>query len=59
MQLLRTDPRAQHIPVLAISANAMPSDIKDGLEAGFQHYLAKPVRVDELMHSLNFALDLA
>ena len=59
LQILRLDPRTQHIPVVAISANAMPGDIKDGLEAGFLHYLAKPIKVDELMHSLDFALHLA
>jgi CheY-like chemotaxis protein len=31
-----------HIPVLALSANALPLDVKKGLEAGFFDYLTKP-----------------
>jgi CheY-like chemotaxis protein len=45
--------------VLAISANAMPHDIKKGLEAGFFRYLAKPIKVDEFMDALDTALELA
>jgi PAS domain S-box-containing protein len=57
--ILRDDPLTAHIPVLAISANAMPHDIKKGLEAGFLRYLTKPIRVDEFMEVLNMALELA
>jgi CheY-like chemotaxis protein len=45
--------------VLAISANAMPHDIKKGLEAGFLYYLTKPIKVDEFMAALDLALELA
>ena len=37
------------VPVVALSANAMPRDIEKGLEAGFFRYLTKPIRVDEFM----------
>lgn len=37
------------IPVFAISANAMRSDIRKGLDAGFDKYLTKPVNVEELI----------
>jgi CheY-like chemotaxis protein len=47
-----------HIPALALSANAMPSDVKKGNEAGFMRYLTKPIKVDELMAALNAALEL-
>ncbi|MDR3673245.1 MAG: ATP-binding protein [Holophaga sp.] len=57
--LLRTDPRTARIPVLAISANAMPGDIKRCTEAGFFRYLTKPIKVAEFMEALNVALAMA
>ncbi len=59
LKILREDPVTAHIPVLAISANAIPSDIKKGLEAGFFRYLTKPIKVNEFMQALDLALDLA
>jgi PAS domain S-box-containing protein len=59
LKILRDDPATRHIPVLAISANAMPRDIKTGLEAGFLRYLTKPIRVNEFMEVLDMALELS
>jgi CheY-like chemotaxis protein len=59
LKILREDPETAHIPVLAISANAMPHDIKKGLEAGFLCYLTKPIKVNEFMDALDMALELA
>ncbi|MDP1771554.1 MAG: PAS domain S-box protein [Methylobacter sp.] len=56
LKLLREDPATAHIPVLAISANAMPRDIEKGLEAGFFRYLTKPIKVNEFMEALDGAL---
>ncbi len=56
---LREDPLTQHIPVIALSANAMPHDIKKGLDAGFFRYLTKPIKVDEFMHVLDVALEFS
>jgi CheY-like chemotaxis protein len=47
------------IPVIALSANAMPSDIERGLAAGFFGYLTKPIKVNEFMDALDSALLLA
>ncbi|HQT34029.1 MAG TPA: ATP-binding protein [Thiobacillus sp.] len=58
LKILREDPATAHIPVLAISANAMPRDIQKGLEAGFFRYLTKPIKVSEFMQALNMALEL-
>ena len=58
-QLLRDDPTTAHIPVLAISANAMPRDIEKGLEAGFFRYLTKPININEFMSALGDALKLS
>ena len=59
LKILREDPKTSHIPILAISANAMPRDIKKGLEAGFFHYLTKPIKIKEFMDALNVALEFA
>jgi PAS domain S-box-containing protein len=53
---LREDPATAHIPVLALSANAMPRDVEKGLEAGFFRYLTKPIRVHEFMSAVDLAL---
>jgi DNA-binding response OmpR family regulator len=37
----------------------MPRDIATGLEAGFFHYLTKPIKVSELLDTLNLAFDSA
>ena len=59
LKILREDPVTAHIPVLALSANAMPHDIKKGLEAGFFRYLTKPIKVNEFMETLDLALEFA
>jgi CheY-like chemotaxis protein len=59
LQILREDPATMHIPVVALSANAMPGDIQKGLLAGFFRYLTKPIRVNEFMNTLDLALEFA
>ena len=44
---------------MALSANAMPRDIRKGLEAGFFRYLTKPINVNEFMDTLSVALEFA
>ena len=56
LKILREDPATAHIPVLAISANAMPHDIKKGLEAGFFRYITKPIDVNDFMEALDTAM---
>ena len=59
LKVLRRDPATSHIPVVAISANALPRDIQSSLEAGFFRYLTKPIKVKEFTDTLNAALALA
>ena len=56
LQILRSDPLTAHIPIIALSANAMPHDIAKGLEAGFFNYITKPMRVSAFMEALDAAL---
>jgi PAS domain S-box-containing protein len=59
LQFLRQAPVTNHIPVIAVSANAMPLNIETGLEAGFFRYITKPIKVGEFMKALNIALEFA
>ncbi len=59
LKILREDPLTAHIPVVALSANAMPRDIEKGLHAGFFRYLTKPIKVNQFMETLEEALAFA
>jgi PAS domain S-box-containing protein len=59
LTILHDDPATAHIPVMALSANAVPRDIEKGLEAGFFRYLTKPIKVLEFMDALDVALHYA
>lgn len=56
LKMLRANPATAHIPVIAISANAMPDDIEKGREAGFFRYITKPIRLDAFIEALDMAL---
>ena len=56
LELLRSYPDTRHIPIIALSANAMPSDVKRGLEAGFLQYLTKPIDVKEFLRTIDLFL---
>jgi PAS domain S-box-containing protein len=57
LKILRDDPATARIPIVALSANAMPRDIEKGLAAGFFSYLTKPIKVKEFMEALDAALE--
>lgn len=59
MVILRDDPKTAHIPVIALTANAMPREIEKGIALGFFRYLTKPINIDEFLIALDSALDLA
>ena len=59
LKILQGDATTRHIPVMALSANAMPSDITEGLQAGFFRYVTKPIRITEFLLVLEHALELA
>ncbi|XXT17388.1 PAS domain S-box protein [Sorangium sp. So ce429] len=52
MRKLQEWPETRAIPVIALSAAAMPRDTRRAEDAGFYRYLTKPVRVDELTAAL-------
>lgn len=53
LQHLREDPATRHIPVIAITANAMERDIQKGLDAGFTDYLSKPLDIPKFLALLD------
>lgn len=59
MNILRQDPATAHIPIVALSANAMQRDIEKGMDAGFFRYLTKPIKLDEFMNAMNDALNFS
>jgi CheY-like chemotaxis protein len=59
MKILREDNATAHIPVVALTGNAIPRDIRKGLEAGFFRYVTKPINVTEFMDTLDATLEFA
>ena len=57
--ILRRDPLTANIPVIALTANAMPDAITQGLAAGFFRYLTKPIDVTELLEAVDSALEFS
>jgi PAS domain S-box-containing protein len=56
LAVLSSDPVTAHIPVIAISANAMPHDVESGLRAGFFRYLTKPIEIQPFNDAVDAAL---
>jgi signal transduction histidine kinase len=54
--ILHRDPLTANIPIIALTANAMPEAITEGLAAGFFRYLTKPIGVGELLEAIDSAL---
>ena len=57
LAILRADAATANIPVIALTANAMPSDRERALEAGFYRYVTKPISVRELLVAIDAALN--
>jgi hypothetical protein len=56
LQRLQAEPATSNVPMVAVSANAMPSDIKQALQAGFSDYLTKPINVEKFYQLLDIML---
>jgi CheY-like chemotaxis protein len=53
LQAIRNDARLTHLPVVALTANAMQGDREKALAAGFTGYIAKPVGLTRLRDEVN------
>ena len=56
LRRLRLSEAGRHVPVIAVSANAMAHDVEQGLAAGFVRYLTKPLDMRELLAAVEEAL---
>jgi len=50
---LQADAATRALPLLALSANALPGDIRRALAAGFRSYVTKPIDVPSLLAELD------
>lgn len=49
---LKADPATQKIPIIALTAHAMPGDRERAMDAGCNDYVSKPINLPELMKKL-------
>jgi CheY-like chemotaxis protein len=54
---LRSDRRTHDIPVVMLSADAIPAQVKRLLEQGAHDYLTKPIKVEKFLHVLDALLE--
>ncbi len=59
LEILAKGLTTSHIPVVALSANAMPRDIEKGLATGFFAYVTKPIKVSDFMATLEKSFSYA
>jgi CheY-like chemotaxis protein len=55
LRFVRREPRLRNMPVIVVSAKSLPSDVKDGLDAGASIYLTKPVAFLDLKKAVEEA----
>jgi PAS domain S-box-containing protein len=52
LERLKANPLTMEIPVIALSANAMPEDIQNALTQGFKNYITKPINIKSFLSAL-------
>ncbi|MGB0496199.1 MAG: ATP-binding response regulator, partial [Kangiellaceae bacterium] len=52
-KLIRQNPAYKELPVLAMTANAMPEDIEEALKSGMNDHIAKPINISEMLKTLS------
>ena len=57
MRILALDPATAGIPIIAVSAAAMPNMVSSGLEQGYFRYLVKPYDLVDLTDAIDAAID--
>ena len=57
LKVLKAEPSLRQIPVVALTANAMQRDIERGMDAGFAHYLTKPLNLGVFLQVIDTYFD--
>ncbi|MDH5257046.1 MAG: response regulator [Gammaproteobacteria bacterium] len=58
LQQLKESPDTKNTPVIAVSANAMPSDIQKSAAAGFVNHITKPIVITDFIEEIRKILPL-
>jgi CheY-like chemotaxis protein len=53
LSIIKANPETAHIPIVAVTANAMKADLSKGIAAGFSEYITKPIDVSELLKTID------
>ena len=59
MKRLRADPATENTPLLALGADAAAKGVTQALDAGFFHYLTKPLKPEAFVEAVDYALEFA
>lgn len=52
IKIIKSIPEIKHIPVIAVTAQAMPEDRQKCMDAGAENYVSKPIDVDQLLNAI-------
>ncbi len=55
-RLVKSNPRTNHIPIIALTAHALPGDRKRAMDAGCDGYITKPIDLADLVREVDQAL---
>jgi len=56
-RLIKSDEDLKQIPIVALTALAMPEDLEKALEAGCDDYVSKPFRIEDLLKTIDQLID--
>ncbi len=56
LRYVRGNPSLKAMPVIVVSAKGLPTDIKEGIDAGATEYLTKPVSYQDLKLAVDHSL---
>ena len=52
--LIKKDPQTSSIPLVALTAHALPGDRQRAMDAGCDEYITKPMDLDELVEAIQY-----